>query len=210
MSFDPGILIGFILTLFIYSYLVGDNPLYRVAIHVLVGVSAAYAALIVFKQVLIPVFEQITRDPVSPDSLYWLLPILLGLSMLIRWVPGASWLNSGTLALMIGVGAAVALIGAISGTLWPQIAVFDSDKPTRGLAVALLTVCTLFVFQFTGRLDDKQKWVRPTWQRGLSFVGQAVITITFGALFTAAFSTSLILLVDRVDYYVNQLSQWLP
>jgi hypothetical protein len=210
MRLDPGVLIGFILTLFIYSYLVKDNPLYRLAIHLLVGVSAAYAAVIIFRQAMFPVFEQVRQDPVSPDSLLWLLPILLGLSLVLRWGPESSWLSSGTLALMVGVGAAVALIGAISGTLWPLVSASDSQDPIRGLVVAMLTICTLFTFQFTGRLGKQQEWVRPIWQRGLSFIGQSVLMITFGALFTAVFSTSLILLVDRVGYYMNQISQWLP
>ena len=40
-----GLIVGFILTLLVFSYLLGDNPLYRIAIHLLVGTSAAYAAV---------------------------------------------------------------------------------------------------------------------------------------------------------------------
>ena len=32
-----GVALGFVLTLMIYSYLLGDNPLYRLAVHVMVG-----------------------------------------------------------------------------------------------------------------------------------------------------------------------------
>jgi hypothetical protein len=209
MSIEPGVLIGFVLTLFIYSYLVRDNPLYRLAIHILVGVSAAYSAVVVINQIIWPVFQQIRQDPTDPAAILWLVPILLALLLFLRHLPGASWLSGGTLAFLVGVGAAVALTGAISGTLWPQVITSDAEKPVQSLIVALLTVCTLFAFQFTGRINAQGEWVRPIWQRGLALIGQTVLTITFGALFTTVFSTSLILLIDRVDYYLDQFTQLL-
>ena len=41
MNESIGLILGFILTLCVYSYVLGDNPLFRVASHLLVGVSAA-------------------------------------------------------------------------------------------------------------------------------------------------------------------------
>ncbi len=204
MSVELGVLIGFVLTLFIYSYLVRDNPLYRIATHVLVGVSAGYAAVIVLRQVIFPVIGQIRQDPVRPTSLAWLLPLLLGILLLARRAPGVSLITRGTLGALVGIGAAVALTGAISGTLWPQVTTGNSDDPWMGLLVAILTVCTLISFQFTGRINDQHEWVRPAWQRVPAMIGRVVLSITFGALFAAVVSTSLILLVDRVDFYLNQ------
>lgn len=210
MRVELGVLIGFILTLFIYSYLVRDNPLYRIATHLLVGVSAGYATVIVLKQVILPVLDQIRQDPGSPNSLFWLLPVLLGVLMLARRLPGGALVKGGTLAALVGIGAAVAITGAISGTLWPQVTAGNSQEPLKGLLVAILTVCTLFSFQFTGRMSAQQTWTQPTWQRGLAVVGRAVLSITFGALFATVVSTSLILLIDRVDYYLNQFVPLLP
>ena len=48
-----GLIVGILLTLFIYSYLIGDNPLYRISVHLLVGVSAAYAVVVVVQQLLL-------------------------------------------------------------------------------------------------------------------------------------------------------------
>lgn len=209
MSEPAGLVIGFILTLFIYSYVFGDNPLYRLAVHLLVGVSAAYAAIIVTHQVILPVYTQIRTDPTNPDTLLWFIPIVLGLLLLLKRLPGVAWMGNSTLALLVGVGAAVALTGALTGTLWPQVTALDSESPLTGLLVAFLTACTVVTFQFTGRTNQRGEWVRPFWQQGLAQIGRAVLLITFGALFASVFSTSLILLIERVSYFLNGLQLWL-
>ena len=45
---------AFLLTLFIFSYLIGDNPLFRIAVYIFVGVSAGYVAAVACRQVLWP------------------------------------------------------------------------------------------------------------------------------------------------------------
>ncbi len=204
-----GLFIGLILTLFIYSYLLRDNPLYRLAVHILVGVSAAYAAIVLIQQVLLPVFNLVRENPSSSDTLLWLIPALLAILLLLKRLPAVSWLGNGTVALLVGVGAAVALLGAIKGTLWPQVLSDSNTDPVQGLLIAILTVSTLFTFQFTGRINDEGDWIRPVWQRGFVLVGRAVLSITFGAIFTSVFNTSLILLIDRLDYFIDQFSQLL-
>jgi hypothetical protein len=204
-----GLLIGLVLTLFIYSYLLGDNPLYRLAVHILVGVSAAYAAIVVARQAIWPVFQQMQDNSGDFDSSLWLIPILLAVLLLLKRVPAVSWLGNSTVALLVGVGAAVALTGAIRGTLWPQVVEVQSPTPIQGILIALLTVCTLFTFQFTGKIDNEGEWVRPVWQRGFVMLGQVTLSITFGALFISVFNTSLLLLIDRIYYLLDQVSRLL-
>jgi hypothetical protein len=208
------LIIGFILTLAVYSYLVGDNPLYRLAVHILVGVSAAYAAVIVLRQVILPVLLQIRLEPDSSSTLFWLLPLLLALFLLTKRLPLLNWLGNNTLALLVGVGAAAALAGAIRGTLLPQTGLLGNPNPALGpgllILAALLTVSTVMVFQFTlGKLENGQ-WQRPFWQRSFYHIGQAVLMITFGAIFAAVLSTTILLLSSRISYFVSQFVQLLP
>ena len=49
-----GLWMAALLTLAIYSFLYDDNPIYKFAEHLFVGVSAAYGAAILYNQVLIP------------------------------------------------------------------------------------------------------------------------------------------------------------
>jgi hypothetical protein len=46
--------VAFILTLMTLSYLVADNPAFRVAVHIFVGVAAGYVAAVAWWQVLWP------------------------------------------------------------------------------------------------------------------------------------------------------------
>ena len=206
-----GILIGFTLTLFIYSYLFGDNPLYRLAVHVLVGVSAGYAAVFVVNQVILPIYAQVARDPISLPSLLWLIPTAMALLLIIKRLP-ATWLGNIPIAYLIGVGAAVALLGAIQGTLLPQIfGIGQATTAVMGLITALFTAITLLSFQFTARKkegdDENAEWNPPAWRRGVQFAGQVLLTIMFGALFTAVLTTSLTLFTERITYFIAQLME---
>lgn len=42
------------LTLMVLSYLLGDNPLYRLAVHILVGTTAGYITVVAFESVILP------------------------------------------------------------------------------------------------------------------------------------------------------------
>ncbi len=206
-----GLLIGLILTLFIYSYVVGDNPLYRLSVHLLVGVSAAYSAVIVIRHIILPVANQIIQNPTERESLLWAIPLFFVLLLLLKRAPGLAWLSNNSVALLVGVGAAVALLGALTGTLWPQItAVAASDPGYQTIIIAILTVLTLLSFQFTGRFKKDGQWQRPVWQRGIVHIGRATLIITFGVLFVALLNTSLILLSSRLGYFLTQLQQQLP
>lgn len=203
-----GLILGLLLTLFIYSYLIGDNPLYRISVHLLVGVSAAYAVVVVVRQLLLPIWQQVQANPTSPESVIWLVPVLFVLMLLARRLPSVSWLGNTSLALLVGVGAAVALVGSLTGTLWPQIVDIKPASPLQGIVVAILTVCTLLAFQFTAlRPRSSSTWQPAVWQRGVTAVGRIVLTVTFGALFAALVSTGLILLADRLNFFLTELVQ---
>jgi hypothetical protein len=210
MNETIGLLIGFTLTLMIYSYIIGDNPLFRLGVNILVGVSGGYVGVIVLREVILPVFAQLITNPTSPNSLLWLVPILLGLLLILQRLPGFSWLGDNALALLIGVGSAVALVGAITGTLLPQVLDFGSNGDLgiiEGIIVAVLTICTLLTFYYGGQKTETGEWKRPLWLRSIAPIGQTVLMITFGFLFATVISTSLVLLTQRIDYYFTQLMQ---
>ncbi|MCA9989764.1 MAG: hypothetical protein H6666_10390 [Ardenticatenaceae bacterium] len=208
MSELLGLLIGFLLTLFVYSYVVGDNALYRFAVHVLVGVTAAYAAVVVVQRVFGPIYQQIRANPGDPANLWWLVPLIFTLLLVLKLIRPVAWVGNSAVAILLGVGGAVALVGAIAGTLLPQIAAPRVGGPAGEngfltLLAAFFTICTLLYFQFTGRADEDGNLVMAPWQRVVSGIGRAVLMITFGALFAGLLSTSLVLLVDRLSYFLS-------
>ncbi len=194
---------GFLLTLFIYSYLLGDNALYRIAVHIMVGVTAGYAAVVAVLEVFVPLFQQLSADPTAPANVLWIIPLILALLLLLIWVRPVAWLANGAVGALVGVGAAVGLVGVITGTLLPQILNEPAGDPVLGLVAALFTVCALLYFQFTGPATTEGDLVQPGWRRVVNGVGQAVLMVTFGALFAGAINTGLILFIDRVVTYLN-------
>lgn len=196
------VIIGFLLTLLIFSYLWRDNPAYRLAVHLLVGVSAGYAVVVVFRDFLWPVYTSMRTDN---SNALWLVPVFFATLLLFKLAPRLAPLGSSGMALLVGVGGAVALVGAISGTLLPQI--FAASSGLSGVLSALLTVFILLYFRFTRTAQPGgDAWANlPRWQQLVNGLGQAVLMITLGAIFAGILGTSLVLLTDRIVYFLNEL-----
>lgn len=206
MSEMTGILIGFLLSLFIYSYLVGDNPLYRLAVHLLVGVSAAYAAVIALRRIIVPVLQRLWNDPTTVENLVWLVPLVLSLLLLLKMVRPLSWAGNSAAGVLVTVGAAVALVGVITGTVLPQVTASTAGNPVSGVITAVLTASALLYFQFTGRADREGNYLPRMWRRIVGALGLAVLMVTFGAVYAGVLDTSLSLLIERMNYYLVELT----
>lgn len=205
-----GLTIGLVLTICVYSYILGDNPLYRLAVHVLVGVSSAYAVLITIQAVIMPAFTAIIRareqafaTQATTDYIFLglsIVPIFLGLFIFIpRDRPLAARINNISVAILIGIGAAVALVGAILGTILPQI-IANAPDPILALVTTILTACTLLYFQFNLQSNPAEPAVVPLWQQILGRgLGRAVLMMTFGALFALTLNSSLTLLTSQLN-----------
>jgi len=207
-------LISCILTIMVLSYLVGDNPLFRVAVFIFVGVSAGYVGAVALYQVILPkVIMPLVNDPRA--NLPLLVPILLSLLLLAKIFPRISWLGSASMAFMVGVSAAVAIAGALIGTIVPQflaaIAPFGMDDNTgvgsilenlaEGSIMLLGTVTTLAYFHFGVKSSAAGGTGSPNpVMRVLGLIGQFFIAVTFGVLFTGAYAAAVSALIGRMYF----------
>ena len=73
-------LVGFTLTLLIFSYLFGDQPLFRVTTYLFIGVAAGYAAVLILYQIILGRLVY----PLMEGSLITLAPLLLSLLLLLK------------------------------------------------------------------------------------------------------------------------------
>lgn len=213
-----GVWVAFILTLFVFSYLLGDNVLYRLAEYLFVGVSVGYAAVVVFHSLLVPKLFNPLIKALSQgqwaDAALLALPLLLGLFLLLKPVKALSWLGNLSLAVLLGVGAALAISGALLGTLLPQIdATADLTHyvgrygPGLGLfsgAIVIVgTAGVLLHFYFNasqeGRLAKLRRQVVQVW----GGLGRWFILVTFAAFVATTFMSRLSLLIDRVQFLVD-------
>jgi hypothetical protein len=204
--------LGAALTLLIFSYLLGDNPLYRLALHIFIGASVAYVCVVALHSVILP--SLLPPDTAnSDDRLLWIISLvgaLLGTLLLIGNIRGLSRLSSVSVAILLGVGVAVALGGAVLGTLTPQMdaatapvipeppVVPDILEPLGKVVAVIGTVTGLIVFTFTSRWPMRRSVSR--FLSGGARVGRWFILIGFGAAFGGVLAASLAFFADRVQY----------
>jgi hypothetical protein len=221
-DFFTGVL-SLLFTVMILSYIVGDNVAFRLAIHVFIGVSAGYVALVVWRQVIV---EQMIVPLVMGDLLEKVLvivPLIFAFLLLTKFSANWEWIGQPVVAFLVGTGAAAAVAGAVMGTLFPQITntinLFSlggssgvaSKAADLGTALVILlgTVATLAYFQFTVFGKNAPSGTRGWLMRAIALVGQVFIVITLGALFAGAFSAALTALIDRLYSIVQFFDQLL-
>lgn len=195
-----------ILTLMVLSRVIGDNPLFRIAQYLFVGVSLGLAFVVSYQQVLLPALKSLIAGQRSSMIVYG-VPLLLGLMLLPRitrrqeW----SWLANIPLALVFGVGSALAIGGAVAGTLMPQI--IDTARPLSGnigqaigvIVLALGTIVTLSTFYYTlPEEGGASRLVRVT-----ALLGHWLLMVAFGFFFASALQTYLSALTERLSFVLD-------
>jgi hypothetical protein len=113
-------------------------------------------------------------------------------------------------ALMLGVGAAVAVGGAITGTLIPQTgAAFVSLLPfeagdrwlelaVEGALTVLGTLATLGFFWYGGRSEPGSPVQRAPLARPVAAVGEVFIAVAFGVVYAGALAASVAIFSERL------------
>jgi hypothetical protein len=227
-----GPIVAMLLTIMVLSYLIGDNPLFRLASHLFIGVAAGYAGALAARSVLWPGLLQ----PIAQTGLRGLLnvnaavtllvPALLILLLVMKLVPGTSRLGTISTAFLVGVGAAVVVGGAITGTLIPQsvaaMTTFDPGavSPQTGetglervvnVVIMLVgTISTLAYFRFTLRSsalsDGRPLGPIGMLGRAVSALGKSFIALAFGVMYAGALSATLLILTQRIQYLWDALT----
>lgn len=209
-----GLIVGTLLTLLVLSYILGDNPLYRLALHLLVGATVGYGVAITTVTVFQTVLPSLQGN--DSDRARVVIPVILGILLLFKGFPRwSAWGNFST-ALLVGVGAAVAVGGALVGTIIPQTAAVGSLNNwlqggsaglINGLIVMTGTVCALLAFAFA---VPRQPALRRIWKGSVGVLGQVgrlFLLAAFGAAFGMALTASLTVLVGRVYAVVMGIQQ---
>lgn len=118
------------LTLFILTFLYQDNPLFKLAEHLYVGVSVGYAIVKTYDTVVI---RLIYEPMVKQGDWSLLIPLGIGALMLTRYVPKAAWMSRIAFAFVVGIGSGLAIPRVISSYILKQIE--DTVRPLASLAI---------------------------------------------------------------------------
>jgi len=187
---------------------IGDNILFRLATHLFIGVAAAYVTLIALYQIILPkLIIPLLKGNIA-NQFILIIPLFLSVMLLCKISPRLAWLGNIPMAYLVGAGAAVAIGGAVLGTIIPQVQastdLFDlrqAANPAQqifvGIIVILGTIATLAYFNFTGK--NKENLLPGRVLKSIRKIGHIFIAITFGVLFASIYMTALTALVDRLS-----------
>jgi hypothetical protein len=206
-----GMTVGIALTLMVFSYLLGNNAAFRSALHLFLGVTIGYAFGLVCWEVLI---LRVSVPLLLNRDYLVLAPVGLGLLLVFKLFRGQTAWGNPSIGFLLGTGAAVAVGGALLGTIVPLVgatakAASPSSRalqPLGGLDAVLMvlgTASTLIAFRAIGRQDVATRGgcARPA--TIVSRVGRWFLVVAFGVLFGGALSTSLTIFIGRVEFIVG-------
>jgi hypothetical protein len=208
-------IVAFLITLMILSYLIGDNPLFRSAVYFFVGISAGYVAAVSIRQVLWPDLLQPLYQGllfgISVQQAVLAVPLLLSGLLLMKAWPPLSRLGMPAMGLLVGAGAAVAVGGAVTGTIFPQVNATITDfeitrvtSPESLLNAGLIlvgVVTTLVYFHFGARTRSDGSVRRFGLIEIIAFIGSIFLAITLGVLFAGVYSAALTALIERLHFF---------
>lgn len=193
------------LTLFIFTFLYQDNPLFKLAEHLYVGVSVGYTIVKAYDTVVI---RLIYEPMIKQGDWSLLIPLAIGTLMLARYVPKISWLSRIAFAFIVGVGSGLAIPRVISSYILKQVedtirpvATMVGGAPTftyqladlssnlNAIILLLGVVSVLFYFFFS---IEHSGPVRVAARTGVVF-----LMIAFGAAFGYTVMARMSLLIGR-------------
>lgn len=208
-------IVAFLITLMILSYLIGDNPLFRIAVYFFVGISAGYVAAVSIRQVLWPDLLQPLYQGllfgISVQQAVLAVPLLLSGLLLMKAWPPLSRLGMPAMGLLVGAGAAVAVGGAVTGTIFPQVNATITDfeitrvtSPESLLNAGLIlvgVVTTLVYFHFGARTRTDGSVRRFGLIELVAFIGSIFLAVTLGVLFAGVYSAALTAMIERLHFF---------
>ena len=199
-----------LLTLAIFSFLYADNPVYKAAEHLFVGVSAAYGVVVVFfdsvkPDIYLPLFKPGDVDLAAPKTIL-LIPIAMGALFLTRFFPRIDYLSRWPIALMMGATAGMAIPVAIQGqilkqmqgTMRPLLPVgseYHAFEAMNAVIILVGVVCTLSYFYFS---LEHRGVLGVTSKLGIWF-----LMVAFGAGFGNTVMARISLLIGRVQFLLD-------
>lgn len=224
MTISPDLITGvlsFLFTLCIFSYLIGDNPLFRIAVYIFVGVSSGYVASVAWWQVIWPRLGYPLMSVNTPliEKGLLIVPLLGSVLIFMKVSPQLAGMGRVVMAFLVGVGAAVTIVGAIGGTLLPQVLgtinAFDMTSVigqdfsaiieimSSGAIILAGTVFTLIYFHFSARPKADGSMQRFGAIEAMAWVGRIFIGITLGAVFAGVYAAALTAFIERIASLVN-------
>lgn len=212
---------GGVSTLAIFSFLYRENPFYRVFEHLFIGLATGITSMIVIKtflwpQVLSPMLgynriqfpDGTYAEPYNSLYLLYLLPMAFGSLYYFILSARLSWLAQLVIGFSLGVGGGFAFKATFNEMI-PQLD--DSFRPLYVpgdnwatfnncvFTFTLLAAMSYFFFTFRRRPGGVAE--------RSAVLGRMMMMGCFGAFFGATIMARMALLVERLEFLINE---WWP
>lgn len=195
---DISTLIAGLLTIAILTFLYRDNPVYKMAEYLLVGVAIGYALVIAWTSTVMDLLV----EPLAGGKLSLLVPLILGLMMFARIFPKAAPISRIPLAILIGSGAGAAIPAMLGPRILTQmsdtignVAGTSAGPSISGLIVLIGLIATLSYFYFsrpqTGALGVSSR------------IGTYFLMIFFGATFGYTVMSRMSTFIGRAEFLLS-------
>lgn len=194
-----------LVTLAIFSFLYRDNPFYKAAEHILIGLSVGFTIVLLWSSVLVPKLFQ----PLLVQGKLWsIIPLLLCLLIIMRLKSSWSLYSRPVLALIIGAGAGLSIPAMLDARVLKQagaaIAPFAALHTANAVTpwsvleaiIGLIACLTVMVYFFYTRSDRG-------FSRFASQTGVYFLMIFFGATFGYTVTSRLTLLIGRIEFLLS-------
>lgn len=194
-----GTIIAGLLTLAILTFLYRDNPIYKMAESLLIGVSIGYMLTITWSNTIM---SMVFNPLFSGEDYTLIIPLILGLMMLSRFSSKLSFLSRIPIAVMIGSGAGVAIpamlyrrtIKQLSATVTPLITE-SGWLDISGLIVIVGLLSTLGYFYFSR--EQKGAFGK------VAKLGTYFLMIFFGTTFGYTVMSRMSTFIGRMEFLLS-------
>ena len=195
-------------TIALYSFLYDDNPLFKMAENLYVGVSLGYTAGLTWYNLLLPDLVQPLLLAPERDLAAWslLIPAAMGIMMVLQVVPSVSWISRISFAFVVGLTAGLSITANISAQLLEQI--YPTLAPPAGawpasdiwmLAIFAALVIAGFYF-LRGRNTSEEGFMH-------SWIGPVGLTAVFALCFFLDIGTAALIMIPMVIPVFKQVAR---
>ncbi|MCB0309679.1 MAG: hypothetical protein KDD42_00505 [Bdellovibrionales bacterium] len=215
------ILMGGVATLAVFSFLIKENSFYRFFEHVFIGIAAGLGAVLsvqrfLWRDVFVPMLGlDIVQFPdgtfsrqYQPLYLLYLLPMIFGMFYYFIFSKRFSWMAKLVIGFSLGISGGLAFKGFFN-QIMPQI--FSSFKPLlvfegagidwgdslRNIFFVFTLLSVMYYFFFSFRSESGMA-------RRVSVAGRWLMMISFGAFFGSTVMARMALLVERLQFLLNE------
>ncbi len=221
------LLIGFLLSIFAFSLILGDNWLFRLSSAVLSGTLAGYLINVLIEKIFIPSIV----NPLMEPNIDWknqvlaIIVIISAVFLFLKYFFRSSTGGDMILAILLCSAAAVTILGIVDGTLinlyrgliarfLPGMEAGSSTIYWVKTGIIILGVISSLIYSqhyVFGKKDGQEINQKRNIIFFFRILGEVFIGIAMGAIFAGCFIASSTILINQISDLVGsgrEILQW--